>query len=398
VLSITGEYNDNITLSPDEEDEVWGTILVPSLRANYLTETLELRGRAALEIERYSGDDELDTENQFYDWFSRYQATERNTLALSASFRRESILRVGRVTEAVGGQAATRPIPATPPIPPTPPIPGTSATPGGEETVDIGLVNRQVQRDSLLVSPSWTWRVTERSRLTLNYRFDDVSYPDAEPVDRLVDHNSHRGGGTLGYRLTERDEVTGTLTYTRANFEDEPSDRTYDDWALTAGISRDFSETLNGTLEGGVRFTSFERDGEDEEDDTGYLIRLRLRQRGELTLLDLRAEHDLVPSGAGALLETNRIALLIDRKLTPRFSASFLAEYFQQDSLEEEAGTSDERRFYRLNPALRWHWTPELEMDLGYRYVNQERDDESAVSNAAFITLSYRWPRIAVSR
>jgi hypothetical protein len=359
-------------------------IVSPSLQLNYLSEIFQARGRIAADIERYTGEENLDTEDLLGTFSGLYRASELSTWRLRATYKRESVLKVTPLAEIqdVQSQPETE-LPVKDPI-------------DIDAPVDVGVIEQQLDRDTFLLSPSWTRLLTERSRLSLGYRFRSVSYESA-PGLNLIDSDSHQGTATFGYLLTERDELTGTVRFTTTQFDTQPDERTTDEWELTAGINHAFTETLEGALSGGVRFTSFDGDVQDDN-ETGSVVRALLRQRTEITILEGRLEREVVPTSGGELGELDRFVLFVDRRFSPRLSATLLAEVFQEDTLGGRE-TSSDRWYYRLNPALRWRWTPDLTLELAYRFVhNAPEIEESATSNAALLTLTYRWPPISLSR
>jgi hypothetical protein len=106
------------------------------------------------------------------------------------------------------------------------------------------------------------------------------------------------------------------------------------------------------------------------------------------------------PSGSGGEVETGNLTLAIDRQLTPeRLSVRFLAEGYRFKALGSTSSSID-RNYYRLEPALRWRWTEDLDVDISYRYMRQRYVDapDYAAANAVYLAFSYRPTRISLSR
>jgi hypothetical protein len=383
-LAITGEYDDNIRLTPESQDEAWGVTLSPDLSLNYLTEILRARAHAALDIVRYD-DDSLDSDEQLYEFLARYRSSELTTWSLRAAYQLESVLRRTSVDE-----AADVIVPPEEGLPVADPL-------NPETSTDVGLVEREVERSTTTFAPAWTRRLTERFTLGLRYRYRDVSYDDAEDTG-LTDSQRHSGVTSLAYLLTERDQLIGEVSYERTRYETDPEERTFEQWELTAGIRHLFSETLTGRFDAGFRSTSAKQ-GDLDEDDTGYVARASLDKRGERTVWSGRVEHEVLPRSTGVLVQTDRLALFVDHRLSERWRATLLGEIFQEEGLREESGVRD-RFQYEISPALRWLWTPELSLELTYRRLYQEIDDddgdEDATSNAVYLTVDYIWPKIVL--
>ena len=375
-LSLTGEYNDNPDLIPGDHSSAWGVIPSPRLLFGYGSETLTVRGRLQADIVRYPGEDGLNENDYIADLFSNYKSTERTNWNLGASYRRDTVLRFGTLSD-----VRTQPETSLP-----------------TDTTDLGSSSRRVERESELINPSFAHDLTERATVRLNYGFQNVTFPNAEPQDQLFDYRTHRAAASLGYKLTERDEVGGSVTYQHGDFDTQVGSNTFDDWALTADLSHAFTETLTGGLSAGVRRTSFDV-GNSSSNDTGFVLGIQAKQTGELTTFEGRANHQVVPSGSGAMVEQDRVVFVVDRKLTPRWSATLLAEYFRLNSLSS-LSSSDDRRLFRIHPGLRFRITEALDLELAYRYVNSkfETDPEAATSNAFLLTLTYHPPKFAWSR
>ncbi len=60
----------------------------------------------------------------------------------------------------------------------------------------------------------------------------------------------------------------------------------------------------------------------------------------------------------------------------------------------------EERTYLSVDPRLRWRLTRWWDIIGAYRYRYQKYDerDDSASSNAVFLTVSYRWPRESVAK
>jgi hypothetical protein len=375
-LSLTGQYDDNPDLIPGSHSGAGGATVAPRLLLGYGSETLTVRGRLEADIVRYPGESRLNENDYLADLFSNYKSTERTSWNLGASYRRDTVLQFGTLS-----QLRTQPETNLP-----------------TATTDLGASRRRVERESEGINPSFAYELTERATVRLNYGFQNVTFPNAEPQDGLFDYSTHRAAASLGYKLTERDEVGGSVTYQHADFDELVGSNKFDDWALTGDISHAFTETLTGGLSAGARRTSFDV-GNTSSSDTGFVLGIQAKQTGELTTFEGRANHQVVPSGSGGMVEQNRVVFVVDRKLTPRWSATLLAEYFRLNSLGS-LNSSNDRRLYRINPALRFLITEDLDLELAYRYVNSkfETDPEAATSNAVLLTLTYHPPKFAWSR
>ena len=85
------EYNDNILLTTLPHNAVWGTILTPSLTLSRSSEVSQTSASARLNFNRYAGESGLDRNDQYFALSSNYK-TERDIWAGDASYTRDSTL------------------------------------------------------------------------------------------------------------------------------------------------------------------------------------------------------------------------------------------------------------------------------------------------------------------
>ena len=137
-----------------------------------------------------------------------------------------------------------------------------------------------------------------------------------------------------------------------------------------------------------------------ERSDSGYLIDASLSKRFERSNLSALLSRTTQPSGSGNLVETTRASINWDYIFSPRWSFLLNASAATTKTARDQLTTNDERDYYVLRPLMRWRATQWWTIEGSYRYRHQEYQDSenSATSNAVFLTISYTWPRESVSR
>src|SRR6266478_2419447 len=90
-VSLRADYNDNINLSPAPHPRVWGIKLSPDVKFSGETETLKVTGGLNLRVNRYFGEDGLDTIDHTLSLRSDYKA-ERDLVGLNIDSIRDSTL------------------------------------------------------------------------------------------------------------------------------------------------------------------------------------------------------------------------------------------------------------------------------------------------------------------
>ena len=119
----------------------------------------------------------------------------------------------------------------------------------------------------------------------------------------------------------------------------------------------------------------------------------RGRLRGSFT-------RSLSPNGLGTEVDTNVLTLALDHRISRRLSGSLSLNLLRARTIGVSVPTSADRDWARLSPSLSWRWTPRATVDLSYAYTwtRVQPDSRIARDNVIYLTLSYRWPRITLSR
>lgn len=367
-ISLGQEYDDNFRLSTDSPTEqVYTTVLSGAVEVSRLTEIWQLRAFGQYDAIHYEGDDDdlADKHNQFAGFSSIYE-TQRGELALEGSYRRDSILRTLNFDIDPGGVI----------IDPA-------------DDIDIDLVQRQVRRERFVIGPAWRRNLTELTELELAYEFQDTSYDDPEGLD-LIDFYEHSGAVELTRQLTP---LTSISTTVGADFYRGDEEREYDNYSLAGSAEHEFSQTTRGGAGVGIRYTSFDTPNEDG-DEIGAIGFIFGERRTQLARYFLRYEKQLLPSGAGELIDSDIVTLRVNRELRPRLDFFLRGRFFRNRS-ELEGSTAD-RYYFSVQPGLTWEFTRAWSLDASYRFDWEERDvdDDSANTHILFVALNYIWPAL----
>ena len=400
-ISLREEYNDNIRFTTSPHPGVWQSRLSPSLSLSSKTEVSEVSGLAQLSINRYAGDPQVEDRNdQLFSLLTRLQS-ERNTWAMNASYKQDSTAE--------------------------------------SERIATGVVQVRTQRTALSLSPSWTRTLTERSSFKLDYNYQEVKYD--EHIN-LNDYTSQRVGGALQYQLSERDQVTVSANYSVVEYAPiirqltgvsvlsisppiislgSGADALVNESSTSsvqAGVTRQFSETLRGSLSLGRRSTVSSASHActscfttgftpintftSETSGSGSSFSATLEKTFDAAKVSGFASRDANPSGSG-LVETDRFGVSLNRNLTEKLTGYFDAIAYRTKYIGVTAPGS---RYYTVEPKLNWRFTERWTLDAGYRYARYEPDSDAnstavadaITSNAVYLNLAYNWPKMAVSR
>ena len=369
-------YNDNIRLTIDDEVSSAEVRLSPSAVFSVATPTSGSSGNLRFDFRRFEDDSDLDDNNVRF-VTSSYHRMERSELGLDLDFIKDTTL--------------------------------------DSQLVNTGLVLDRVDRRTINIGPSWTYNLDERTNARFGYTYRDVQYDDTDETG-YVDFHINSGEASLQRVLNERTVASITLSHSQSNNDNDVESKNTN---LQGGGSYRFSETLSASLFVGVRHTKadfsqsslipiFAGDiiigfiplNEDvSRSDWGSTY------SGSLTKDFLRGRSGLSASRAISN-DINGIPIEVDRlrwNNLYRFSETLSAELnlsFYQSETGNDARSSLNREYYDIEPRFNWDFQQFWRISGSYRYRKQTFDNTSddATQNAAYLTLTYRWPRIAISR
>ena len=99
------------------------------------------------------------------------------------------------------------------------------------------------------------------------------------------------------------------------------------------------------------------------------------------------------------MIEVTRLRWNNSYRFSDTLSAGLSVELYSSKG-DDELARSFDRKYVDIRPRFGWNFKKFWSISGSYRYRKQAFDDTSdeAIQNAAYLTLTYRWPRIAVSR
>jgi hypothetical protein len=372
-------YNDNFDLTTAPHDTIWGAFVAPGVKFNGEAENWKITGGADLKFNRYSESALNNTEGALV-LSSNYRA-ERNTFGLDLGLIRDNTL---------SGELAT-----------------------------TGVAQAYTPRNSLRINPSFSRALTEKTQLVFAYGFTAVNYEDTANTG-LIDYRQQIVNLGVEQKLTER--TTGTLTGYYDEFETDPANSRIQTVGIVAGIVHDFSETLRGSVHAGPRWTRSEIKSQTtvcegpiilgqcqiptttltsdvETDSSGYTATAALSNRWETGSVTASLGRELNPSGVGALIQTDLLALSVTQDLSPTWTAT-LGTGIYKSRYVAAAVAPNKSSYFRIEPRVIWRITPYWTLDAGYVFQRQKYEDQpdAASANIVYVTLSYTWQKIAVSR
>ena len=363
-MSTKAYFNDNLLLTPLPHDPTYGYWISPGAEFAGKTERLEVSGKAALDFVDYYGGEPNRFTNVFLPLTMKYR-TERDEWGFIGGFTRDNTL--------MG------------------------------ELLTTGVVLRFTQRNLWNVSPSWTHMISEKLGFQGTFQFTDASYQDGLRLG-LVNYQVYGGSAGLLYHVTERDDVQLAATYTNFRTTNAPFGLQASYPGALLNVTHSFTEGLKATAYGGPRFVSSTTEAggfSQKTNDTICIYGATLTQQFEKASLQLSVTRDILPSGFGLLLRTDRIGALTTYNITDAWTASLDASGYIVSGVTNQArgGTLSDQRLFYLTPKLAWQFSQwwRAEASYAYRWRDADTFNEPATSNMLMFMLTYYPPKLTIS-
>ena len=377
-ITLKQEYDDNYRLSTNSsnEDEVWTTTLTGELALRGKSDRSDIAALIRLDAINYSGDDDdlRDKNNQLFGLSGRHSVSDRNAFRLNARYRRDTILRNSQIDVDPGDTGAF--------------IDEDGVLIDDTTDLDVDLVRENIRRERFLITPGWNYLFDERTEISLDYTYRDLSF-DNEESTSLVESEAHRFRGNISRRLSEKNTLVFEAS---AGYFEPDNNNDVDNYEATIELLRKFSKTFAMDFKLGGRYSEFDRGN--KSDDTGFVANVGATKRTERTRYRLFYRRDVAPSGSGNAVEVNEIGARAQHALTEKLDLNLKASWFDTDTLDSGIDSSSDREVIRLEPGLKWRFLENWVAGASYRYRERDLDnDGSGDSNGAFISISYSPPR-----
>ena len=126
-----------------------------------------------------------------------------------------------------------------------------------------------------------------------------------------------------------------------------------------------------------------------------------LTKKFERATVQVSGSRNIVPSGFGLLIQTDRAGLTVSHDLTETLTASFDGSGYIVSGITERAtgGTFPENRYVYLTPKIAWKFLEWWKLELSYTYRRRDVDgfSDPAMSNGTMFMLTYYPPKLALS-
>jgi hypothetical protein len=363
-IGVKGLYNSNLILTPLPHRETYGYWVSPAAEFAGKTERLEVSGRIAADFVSYYGGQQNNFTNIHLPLTVRYK-TEKDLLGFTGGFVRDNTLM--------------------------------------SELLTTGIVLRFTQRNQWTANPSWTRSITEKLSFQSGIQLNDTTYENGLRLG-LVDYQLLGGSGGLLYHMTEQDQIQLSGSYASFYTTNSPSPFRASFPGANLSLTHAFTETLTGTVSGGPSFVSSTTQtagGNIKAQNTVWLFGGNLTKKFERTTVQVSASRNIVPSGFGLLIQTDRAGLTVSHDLSETLTVSVDGSGYITKSISQRTtgGAFPEQRYYSATPMIAWKFSDWWKAELSYTYGRREVDgfSNAAVSNATMFMLTYYPPKLSLS-
>jgi|CXWL01.1.fsa_nt_gi hypothetical protein len=364
-IGVKGLYNDNLLLTTLPHEATYGYWVSPLAEFSGKTERLEVSSRVSADFVSYYGGQQSNFTNIHLPLTVRYKA-EKDLLGFTGGFIRDNTLM--------------------------------------SELLTTGLVLRFTQRNQWTANPSWTRNITEKLSVQSGVQLNDTTYENGLSLG-LRDYQLLGGSSGLLFQMTEQDQIQLSGSYSNFYTTNATSPFQASFPGANLSLTHAFTETVTGTVNGGPSFVSSTTQtagGNIKAQSTVWLFGGNLTKRFERATVQVAASRNIVPSGFGRLIQTDRAGLAVSHDLTETLAASFDGSYYIVSGLIQGStgGVFPENRFFYLTPKIAWKFSEWWKVELSYTYRHREVDNsisDPTMSNATMFMLTYYPPKFALS-
>jgi len=334
-IELSGEWNDNISLSPRDEidDFIW--ILSPGVTLELPGRQLSLRLGYRADILRYQDQDQLNETHHTLQGDARFNFTGGLSLYVSDEFKRTS-------------DFAGFPVPE--------------------------LTSRILRNENLFRAGA-EYTLRERIGLALDYSFFLVDYRD-EPVFDEFDREDHQIGATLFFRILPKTSILGEYQFqaVRYDIDEVARDRDSDSNKFKVGLKGDLTEKTSVLVKVGAEFKDYDNPARDDWD--GLILEAealhKYQEGSQIRLFASRANFESTFEQNNFYVSTYG-GVEVRHQIRPRLLLKLAGLVGRNEYPEETAlaGETKERRdnFYEVGVALRYQIRTWLAVEGSYDHL-----------------------------
>ncbi len=262
------------------------------------------------------------------------------------------------------------------------------------EREDTGFVQAHKWRRSSSVNPTWShaWSETLSGQVAAGY--SDVSYQHATATS-LVDYSYQNLDVSMSWDSGEHTQWGASLTAARL---DAPSYRNIsDDYGVHLSFTHAWSDTQRLAASGGARYNDLRLAPGTQrihEQARGWTLNATYDIESEHNTWYAQASRSVDPSGAGVLVQKDKLAFTLAHAFTERVNGSMNLTALQTEELQRDKlfdKFSARRQYARVGMQLNWTWAPTWVLGVGYGYTQQHYQGLDGTPQANNVQFTLTW-------
>ncbi|MFA5983143.1 MAG: hypothetical protein WC782_03925 [Methylococcaceae bacterium] len=351
-FSATERYDDNFRLQARPSGSNFISTISPAIKFGYLQETGDLNANFKLNQLFYSNEPRLEATEKLFD--SQYSfAGERYNFSLAGNYSIQSSI-------------------------------NTELEPTGSGI----LLNVNAFRTNRSISPSFSYRLTEKNSLQLSYSYSDSAFDNTVRNANIRGFKSQALSSSLSHQFSPRQSVSLSASY---SLFDSASNQNSTSISVQAGWQYSLNEKTQLGLSVGRRSTDTESfGGRFRSTSNGQIFSANISRTTEWGNLSFNAGQQLNPATTGQQQQSTTFSASASYNINERLSSSISANYLQNQAAG--GSTSSSRTLTSFSPNLNWRWTEEIRLGLSYNYRQQafQSQNTDAVGNSVQLQFSYQ--------
>jgi hypothetical protein len=350
-------YDDNELLSTSNKQGSFQFSIKPTLEAGYKNEKVDIGISAGYSISRYSHLSRLDQDNPFID-VSGLMDTQRSEVGLKLSYSENA-----------------------------------SRNTAEEDTGNFASTSITTTRS---ISPTYSYRLTERDSITFGGGYTEREYSTAE----FDDNESTNFSTTWQRQYSERLSGNVSISYSLYESGTQLNGTENDTYNLSFGADFLLSERWSFGGQVGARYLDSEQRSLgliSTNSSSGTSFNIDILYKSQFDTLSLAVSQALNPSSNGDVNEQQALSLSWSRSLSETLDFKVDTSFHETTAVSDSEG--DKRENINIKPSLTWKFSPQGSVGINYQYRQQKRESQQkAESNAIYLAFSYDWDGFRVSR
>lgn len=235
------------------------------------------------------------------------------------------------------------------------------------------------------------YQASEKTALFTSYSYRDDQF-------EISDRDEFTGQNVLVglTRSLELTKPTAARLYGRYAHYDFYSSKV-DNYSMTVGFSRQFSEKLSYVFDIGPRYTEgSEKATSETAYDNGVGGQFTLNYNEEVTSAEMNISHEVTgASGRDGATERTGLVLALKHRIGERSAVRLgIDSYLNKADRDAAFGSDLNELTTTFSPSLHYEFTPQVLCEAAYRFtVIEDREaDHARQRNLVFVKLTYRYP------